>query len=433
MPPPTSHADARVVAHTATGAESTTRPRPCTRSGRAVVVFAFLATFGLAMEGVGVATAATSSTEPSSGPPAGRAATGVTGSTLTVGGIVGADASSVGADIGAQARFARANRTNEVRGRTVEYLRTESVADAAGADAAAARLATEVFAVVPAVAPSVGAATLNRAAVPFFGAASSAEWYANRVGFGFTGAAVTERTRVAESPIGMQLRRALGASKAPVAVLHDDDPAGAARAAQARRSLRAAGFRKVDVIAVPLAPASFDTAALAARPSTGVNVFLTSAARTSEIVGSLVAAGSTATMVVGPEFYMPRSPSSANGLTVLTAVAPFEESTAANRRLAADVEAFAPGTPLTTAVAAGYWSADLFLRGVVATGKTLTRPRMLDAMNGERFTYAVRGTVGRSTWPEMHTQPVPCGSLAQSDGTQFIVVAPYACPPARGG
>ena len=432
MPPPTSHAAARVAAHMATGAEPA-RPRPCTRSSRAAAVFAFLAIFGLAMEGVGAAAAATSSTDPSSGPPSQGAATGVTGSTLTVGGIVGTDAQSTGADIGAQARFARANRANEVRGRTVAYLRTESVADAAAADAAAARLAAEVFAVVPAVAPSVGATTLTRAAVPFFGAASTAEWYANRVGFGFTGAAVTERTRVADSPLGAQLRRALGASDASVAVLHDDDPAGAARAAQTRRSLRAAGFRAVEVIAVPLAPASFDAAALAAGPSTAVNVFLTGAARTGELVGSLVATGSTATMVVGPEFYTPSAPAASSGLTVLTPVAPFEESTAANRRLAADVEAFAPGTPLTPAVAAGYWSADLFLRGVAATGKTLTRPRVLDAMNGQQFTYSVRGTVGRSTWPEMHTQPVPCGSLAQSDGTRFIVVASYACAPPRGG
>jgi hypothetical protein len=89
---------------------------------------------------------------------------------------------------------------------------------------------------------------------------------------------------------------------------------------------------------------------------------------------------------------------------VLTAVAPFEETTtqSAPRRRR---RTFAPGTVLTPAIAAGYWSADLFVHALTRTGKQLSRARLLDALNGEQFTYAVPGTVGRSTWPEMHAQP----------------------------
>ncbi|MET0627330.1 MAG: ABC transporter substrate-binding protein [Acidimicrobiia bacterium] len=355
------------------------------------------------------------------------AAVGVTRSTVTVAGIVGTDAASLGADVGAQARFARANRGDGVAGRTIEYSRTEAAPDAATADGAAAELANEVFAAVPTIGATVGAAALDRAGVPFFGAASTVDWYANRAGFGFTGVAVTERTRIAVSPLGIQLRRALGGVDAPVQVFSDDDPAGAARAAQARRSLRAAGFRTVTLVTVPLAPAASAVIPPGQPAPGGVAVLLTVAGRTADIVGQLAAGGSTATIVVGPEFYVPTDPGRANGLTVLTAVAPFEETSAANRRLAADVEAFAPGTVLTPAIAAGYWSADLFVQALARTGKQLTRARLLDALNGEQFTYAVPGTIGRSTWPEMHTQPVPCGSLVQSDGTQYLVVAPYAC------
>ena len=46
---------------------------------------------------------------------------GVTRTTVTVAGVVGGEATSVGADLGAQARFARANRRGGVAGRTVEY------------------------------------------------------------------------------------------------------------------------------------------------------------------------------------------------------------------------------------------------------------------------------------------------------------------------
>jgi ABC-type branched-subunit amino acid transport system substrate-binding protein len=355
------------------------------------------------------------------------AAVGVTRSTVTVAGIVGADEASLGAEIGAQARFARANRTDGVAGRTIEYLRTEAAADAATADAAAVELASEVFAVVPATGATVGAATLAREDVPFFGTASTLDWYANRTGFGITGVAVTERTRIAVSPLGIQLRSALGGVDASVQVFSADDPAGAVRAEQARRSLRAAGFRSVTVVAVPLPPTPFVVIPPGQAAPNGVVVLLTDTGRSADLAGQLVAGGSTATIVVGPEFYVPTDPSPANGLTVLTPIAPLEETTAANRRLAADVEAFAPGTVLTPAIATGYWSADLFVHALARTGKQLTRARLLDALNGEQFTYAVPATIGRSTWPEMHTQPVPCGSLAQSDGTQFLVVAPYAC------
>ena len=317
----------------------------------------------------------------------------MTRTTVVVGGIVGTDPLSAGADIGAQARFARANRVKELGKRSVQYLRTEPVADAVAADAAAARLAGEAFAVVPAVGPSVGASVLAREGVPFFGVAGTVEWYANRTGFGFTGVAVTERTRLAESPLGTQLRAALGGTAAAVLVLHDGDPAGVVRAGtDTEVAARAPGSATSRSLRCRCRLRAFDVTGVAARPGTSVNVFLTSAARTVELVGRLVGVGSTATMVVGPEFYTPTAPAAASGLTVLTAVAPFEEATAANRRLAADVEAFAAGTALTPAIAAGYWSADLFLRGLRATdGRTPTRKGLLDAMNGDQFTFSVAG------------------------------------------
>jgi hypothetical protein len=374
---------------------------------------------GLSLAGLSLATA---------GPVgAGRAPSadrvGVSGDAVVVAGIVGTDPASAAADLGAQARFARASRGRGVAGRAIEYLRTAPAADTATGDAAAAELATEAFAVVPAVGPTVGAATLGREGVPFFGIGSSVDWYTNRTGFGVTGVAVNERTRVAASPLGTQLAWVLGDTDDPVLVVHDDDPAGAARAAQARRSLRQAGFRAVTVS--PDVPG----AGVIEPGEAAVVVLLTSAVRTAQIAGELAATGSTATVVVGPEFYVPGSPGSAPGMTVLVPIAPFEEVTAGNRRLAADVEAFAPGTVLTTAIAEGYWSADLFVRALERTGRRLTRARLLAVLNGDDFTYEAPGTVGRSVWPEMHTQPVPCGSLVQSDGTQYLVIAPYRCAP----
>ena len=362
------------------------------------------------------------------------AATGVTRRAVTVGGMVGTDAASVGADIGAQARFARANRGAGVAGRTIEYLRTEATPDAAAADAAAARLAVEVFAVVPAVAPSVGAATLTRLGMPFFGNAAGQEWHAERTGFSVTGAGSATTATVVNPAWPVQLRELLGRPRRATVVPVTDDPVlGAALAGAAGKTIEAR-FRAAGLplgAPVGVVPTS-DLGAIAraittTAPLPAVVLVLAAPTTTAAFAHQLALVGYTGTVAVGDAMYRPSTPAIGNGLTVLVPIAPFEEKTAANRRLAADVEAFAPGTALSPAVASGYWSADLFVRALEKTGKTLTRAGLLATMNAGHFTSEVPGTVGRSNWPEMHAELVPCGSLLQGDGARYLVLEPHTC------
>jgi cell wall-associated NlpC family hydrolase len=112
---------------------------------------------------------------------------------------------------------------------------------------------------------------------------------------------------------------------------------------------------------------------------------------------------------------------------VATQTAPVE--TAGNdavEQLVRDVQAVAPGQPVDQAVAAGYWSADLFLRAVQHAGKHLTRASLVRAANAN-FTYEVQGTVGPTRFPAAHSVPTPCGALVTSDGTAFSVKVPYTC------
>ena len=347
---------------------------------------------------------------------------GVTATTVTVAGVVGGEASAVGADVGAQARFTRANRRGGVAGRSIEYRTTTG---------SASELAGSVFAVVPAVSDALDTAGLAQAGVPFVGAASTTGWDGNPAGFGFVGAQAALQTRVVSPAWGAQLRSLLGTaqgSRATVAV--DDDALGTARAEQARRSLRAARFRVGATVVLPAPPTPLPDLAPAATTLTAgspaVALLLTSPATTTALAQRLTAAGFTGTVATTDAFYQPATPAVANGMTVLVPYAPFEQKTAANRRLAGDVDAFAPGTTLTPGVAAGYWSADAFLRMLARVGRRLTRPRFLAAAN-RNFSFSVAGTVGRSTWPAMHTRGVPCGALVQSDGSRYFVVEPYAC------
>jgi len=345
---------------------------------------------------------------------------------------VAGDATSAGAEIGAQARFARANARGGVAGRAIEYAGTETDGgDPARDTAAVQKLAASVFAIVPAATGALDTAALAQARLPFFGAADTIGWDANRFGFGFVGAQAALQTRVVSPAWGAQLRSLLGTAQgAAVTVVVDDNVLGAARAEQARLSLRAARFVVAAPVVLPAPPTPLpDLAPVATSITTAAPaavLLLTSSATTSALAAQLTGLGFTGTVGVSDAFYLPTVPGIANGLTVLVPYAPFEQSTAANRRLAADVERFAPSTVLTPGIAAGYWSADAFLAVLAKVGKRLTAARFLAAANGG-FSFGVPGTVGTSTWPAMHSQPVPCGALVQSDGSRYLVAEQYRC------
>ena len=141
---------------------------------------------GVALAVAPVATAATAS------PPA----IGVSRTTVTVTGLVGTDPSSIGADVGAQARFARANRRGGVAGRKVQYAGNATDPSAAAASA---------FAVVPAVSGTLDAHALAAAGVPFVGSANTTAWNGNRYGFGFVGAQAALQTRIVSPGTGRSL------------------------------------------------------------------------------------------------------------------------------------------------------------------------------------------------------------------------------------
>lgn len=365
-----------------------------------------------AADGAGAARSATTTTRP---------AVGVTRTTVTVAGLVGADPASTGADVGAQARFARADRRGGVAGRTVTY---------GGNAPDAATAASTAFAVVPAVDEALDAGALAQASVPFVGSAASPAWNANRFGFGFVGAQAALQTKVVSPAWGARLRALLGSAQSSnVSLAVDDSDLGRARAAQAGTSLRAAGFVVATTVSVPAPPAPLpDLTPLAGQLATGspaVVVLLTSPAATTRIAQLLAGIGFTGTVAADAAMYQPTDPAIAGGLSVLVPYAPFEQTTAANERLAADVEAFAPGTKLTPGIAAGYWSADLFLQVLAKTGERLTRERFLAV--AQHFRYQVPSTIGPSRWPAAHSRGVPCGALVQSDGTQYLVAEAYAC------
>jgi hypothetical protein len=112
---------------------------------------------------------------------------------------------------------------------------------------------------------------------------------------------------------------------------------------------------------------------------------------------------------------------------VFVQTAPVESATTlpAMQQLVDDVRKIAPTQIIDPSVIAGYLSADLFLQVLAQRPTDLSPSTFLTAAN--RYVYEVPGLVGPTKFPKARTQPIPCGSLVQSDGTAFSVKVPYTC------
>ena len=393
-----------------------------------VAMLALSATSASGQQTTAPSTTASSSTSPS---------TGFTATSVKVGGL-GWALQYGGADVGARARFARANASGGVNGRTIDYVGfRDDGGDAATSAKAAAQLVQQdhVFAVVPAVTPVLSTSDLVAAKVPYFGWALSSQFCETKLGFGFNGCLIPPGHSVASGAWGDVLAKALGvqAPRRTVALLTENTDSGAAAFDAASASMMAAGF---DVVmgqrSLPV-PAVGDFGGLAKKimsSSSGkapdVVLAVGSYSNVTLVKSALSGAGFTGVFTDAIE-YDPQLVVGAEGSMVFLQTAPAESAkdVPAMQQLIDDVHKIAPTHAIDPAVIAGYLSADLFLQVLAQRPVDLSASSFLSAAN--RFIYEVPGVVGPTKFPKARTQPTPCGSLVQSDGTAFSVKVPYTC------
>ena len=372
---------------------------------------------------------------------------GVTPTSIKVGGL-GDALRFGGADLGAKARFARQNTAGGVNGRTIDYvgLRDDS-GQRSNNEQVATRLLRddEVFALVPVVAPDLGAArVLVDQKVPYFGWAISSNFCGNQYGFGFSGCLFPPGGRVTSNAWGVLVKTALGAQvPTPTAVvLTENTTSGQFMLDALSAGAKAAGLTVVSATSTLPVPPVGDYGALAKSVMAGNAgnppdvVFLVGSY--SNVVLSKQAlrdAGFTGLLADAIE-YDPDLVAAAGGTSVMLQTAALETAAAnpAVQQLVTDVRAIAPAAPIDESVIAGYWSADLFITAVKRAGKNLTVANVMKKANNS-FTYRVRGTVGPTKFPAAHDAPTPCGTLVRSDGAAFTVEVPYTCGqvvPVRG-
>ncbi|MFI6903668.1 ABC transporter substrate-binding protein [Nonomuraea sp. NPDC050394] len=379
---------------------------------------------------------------------AGGAVPGVTDTTIKIGGVLtktsASGYSTKDAEIGAKARFERANATGGVHGRKIEFVGAEDDGqDAAKGDAAAKKLVQkdQVFAVLPVHAPNFGgAAFLEQQGVPWYGWATGPQWCGTKTGFGYSGCLAPKPGAGSQTWWGRQMADLLGGADGKSVYVQTSDSSGSKYGGKTiSQSFEAAGFTLVGLnSALPAAAPPPDWLPY-------VNKIMTSdAGRPPDIVVSIIAgtkfnvglytalkkAGYKGTLSDATSYDVailkdPATAQAMEGVIAAPMFEPFESTAPEIAQLRQDVEKVAPGTPLTQHLAIGYWSADIFLDMAGKAGKDLTRQKVLDVGNGS-YSYENAG-FGRVQYPKDHAEPNGCGALVKLEGGAFQVAKNMKC------
>ncbi|GAA2909042.1 hypothetical protein GCM10010517_75480 [Streptosporangium fragile] len=375
-------------------------------------------------------------------------APGVTATTVKVGGVLtktsASGYSTKDAEIGARARFQRANDAGGVHGRTIEFTGAEDDnQDAAKGDAAAKKLVQKdkVFALVPVHAPNFGGATfLEQQGVPWFGWATGPQWCGTRTGFGYNGCLAPRPGAGSQTWWGNQMAELIGGSAGKTVYVQTTDSSGSKYGGRTiSQSFEAAGFTVVGVNSgLPAAAPPPDwlpyinkimTSDQGGPPDLVVSVIAGTKFNTG-LYSALKKAGyggllSDATSYDAAILADPATARALEGVIAAPMFEPFESPAPEITQLKADVEKVAPGTVLTQHLAIGYWAADIFLKILEQTGKDLTRESFLATANGS-FTYENAG-FGRIRYPRDHDEPNGCGALVKLEGGAFKVAKNMKC------
>ncbi|MFI6800945.1 ABC transporter substrate-binding protein [Streptosporangium canum] len=375
-------------------------------------------------------------------------AAGVTDTTVTVGGVLtktsASGYSTKDAEIGARARFQRANEAGGVHGRRIEFAGAEDDnQDAAKGDAAAKKLVQRdrVFALVPVHAPNFGGATfLEQQGVPWFGWATGPQWCGTETGFGYNGCLAPKPGAGSQTWWGNQMAELIGGSAGKSVYIQTTDSSGSKYGGKTiSQSFQAAGFTLAGLNSgLPAAAPPPDwlpyvnkimTSDGGGAPDLVVSIIAGTKFNTG-LYAALKKAGykgllSDATSYDAAILKDPATAQALEGVIAAPMFEPFESQAPEIAQLRADVEKAAPGVALTQHLAIGYWAADIFLKVLEQTGRDLTRERFLATANGS-FTYENAG-FGRIRYPRDHTEPNGCGALVKLEGGAFKVAKNMKC------
>lgn len=366
------------------------------------------------------------------------------GDTITVGGV-GYGTFYGDSARGVEARIARANRDNELPGgRQIEFVGfEEDNSDPTENADATQRLIQqeEVFAILPMMSPfPTGIEFAEQEGVPVFGWAIGPEWCDKTVAFGFSGGCLTPaEPEVYSNAWGVLLRDLFDGDieGKTAAIIAEDNDLG-----RSGLETQAASFEDVGIdVVYQEAPVPAPPAAPPSDFTPFANELLESAdGDAPDIICILMSSGNVLGLAdklnelnyegvqTNAVQYDPRLISTAQGSTVFIQMAPFEAAPENEhvQQMIDDVQAEFPDQTLVQSVAAGYWSADFFIKVLKKVGEDLTQEEFLEVAN-DGFVNRVPDTIARTKWPRAHEQGSACGTLVQAEGEEYVIAVPFTC------
>ncbi|MFB9514109.1 ABC transporter substrate-binding protein [Streptomyces purpureus] len=385
---------------------------------------------------------------PGDGP--GSATRGVSATSIKVGGIVSMTTASgyskKDTDLGARARYDRANAEGGVHGRKIEYLGAEDDGQDPAKNLAAARKLVQqdhVFAVSPMSSVTfTGADFLDQQKVPTIGWGTLPSFCGPAHLYGFNGCLVPMPGGTLNQTWPEGLGAVLGGAKGKsVALIATDNDAGKFGIRTFTRGFTAAGFTVSYAKAVvPAASTPNDWSAytkeiLGSRDGKAPDAVV-SVMQTPYNIGLFTAlkrAGYRG-VISDPTDYDPgllakdATRQALDGVHVLLQFQPFESDTPAMKQFKEDIRKAAGGknVPLNMHMVTGYMSADLFLSLAEKAGKDLS----VDSFQQAAASFSDTGTlVGDRALPKGRKESFGCGALVQLKDGRYEVSVPFRCYP----
>ncbi|WP_405873745.1 ABC transporter substrate-binding protein [Streptomyces zaomyceticus] len=376
---------------------------------------------------------------------------GVTADTIRVGGIVSMTTASgyskKDTDLGARARYDRANAEGGVNGRRIEYLGAEDDGQDPARNLAAARELVQqekVFAVSPMSSVTfAGADFLDAQKVPTVGWGTLPSFCGPAHLYGFNGCLVPTPGGTLNQTWPEGLAAVLGGARGKsVALIAGDNDAGKFGIRTFTQGFKAAGFQVsyakavVPATSMPSDWSAYTKEILRSGPGGGAPHAVVSVMQTPYNIGLFTALKRSGYkgVISDPTDYDPgllakeATKQALDGVHVLLQFQPFESDTPAMRQFKSDIKKAAGGrdVPLNMHMMTGYMSADLFLSVAAKAGKDLTTESFQKAASG----FSDTGTlVGDRALPKGQKESFGCGALVRLENGRYEVAVPFTCYP----
>jgi branched-chain amino acid transport system substrate-binding protein len=352
--------------------------------------------------------------------------------------------------LGAQARFARANKTGELPGkRKINMVAWGDIkADSATSVQEERRLIEQegVFAIVPNSSVYTAAQVPNQRHIPVFGfgiaPAYCSALNAPNYFFGFDGCVVppaSTKTVGDNTSLMIKAAKAEGiikpGTKGRIAIIGPDNDAAkqaiAGFVASSKANGLAIAYAKASTPAPPAVVGDYTpyvSQVLATNPDIifSVGVF-------SDYVGLAKAlqAASFKGMYVIPAADPQLAPA-VGASYAQTNWGPNEaaSTTPAIKQMLDDFEAYKPGTVPGNAMVIGWLAADQFIAALKKAGKNLTTEKLQQVAS--KMTYKEKGLIGPTPYPKNRLYATPaCHAELKTDGKTYTVIENYSCSSKR--